>query len=183
VARDEQGQIEGTLPLVRVRSVLFGHYLVSLPFLNYGGPLGTTEAVRALAAVAAERAGRDGVKLLELRSRQELALDLPVSHRKITVVLDLPSAGSQALFKSFDSKLRSQVRRPQKEGRGPFRARPGGPFSRCSPLAETWGRRRSLSASSRPSRTLSPTRGLAVPGWVTSRSPAVPASAGAASSR
>src|SRR4030095_13598131 len=55
-ARDEQGTIGGILPLVRVRSVLFGHYLVSLPFLNYGGPLGTTEAVRALPAAAADRA-------------------------------------------------------------------------------------------------------------------------------
>jgi len=116
VARNEQGTIGGILPLVRVRSVLFGHYLVSLPFLNYGGPLGTPEAVRALAAAAAERAATDSVKLLELRSRQELPLDLPVSHRKITVVLDLPPQGSQALFKSFDSKLRSQIRRPQKEG-------------------------------------------------------------------
>jgi len=116
VARNEQDAIGGILPLVRVRSLLFGHYLVSLPFLNYGGPLGTTGAVRALAAAAAARAATDGVKLLELRSRQELPLDLPVSHRKITVVLDLPPQGSQALFKSFDSKLRSQIRRPQKEG-------------------------------------------------------------------
>jgi hypothetical protein len=38
-----------------------------------------------------------------------------VSHRKITVVLDLPG-DPDALFKSFPSKLRSQVRRPQKEG-------------------------------------------------------------------
>ncbi len=40
---------------------------------------------------------------------------LPVSHRKITVVLDLP-ANDEVLFKSFSAKLRSQVRRPQKEG-------------------------------------------------------------------
>jgi FemAB-related protein (PEP-CTERM system-associated) len=115
-ARDEAGRLTGVLPLVRVRSMLFGHYLVSVPFLNYGGPLGTREAVRSLVAAAVELARGDGVKLLELRSRQELPLDLPVSHRKVTVVLDLPKGDPAKLMKSFDAKLRSQVRRPQKEG-------------------------------------------------------------------
>ena len=114
-SRDVFGEIDGVLPLVRVRSILFGHYLVSMPFLNYGGPLGTQEAVRALAADAASRARAEGAKLLELRSSTELPLDLAVSHRKITVVLDLP-ADRDALWKAFPSKLRSQIRRPEKEG-------------------------------------------------------------------
>ncbi len=57
-----------------------------------------------------------GVKLLELRSPQALPIDLPASHRKITVVLDLPPGGPDALFEGFKAKLRSQVRRPEKEG-------------------------------------------------------------------
>lgn len=114
-ARDEAGRLAGVLPLVRVESLLFGRYLVSMPFLNYGGPLGSAAAVQALAAEAAAMARRDGAKLLELRSRVELPLALPASHRKITVVLDLP-ADPEALFKRFEAKLRSQVRRPQKEG-------------------------------------------------------------------
>lgn len=112
----EGGVLAGILPLVRVRSRLFGHYLVSMPFLNYGGPLGSGPAVRALAAHAVERARADGVRLLELRSRQALPLDLPASHRKVTVVLDLLDDGPDALLKAFGSKLRSQVRRPAKEG-------------------------------------------------------------------
>ncbi len=56
-----------------------------------------------------------GVKLLELRSAHQLPVDLPVSHRKVTVVLDLPADGD-ALMKAFPAKLRSQVRRPEKEG-------------------------------------------------------------------
>lgn len=114
-ARDTAGALVGVLPLVRVKSLVFGHYLVSLPFVNYGGPLGTAEAVRALTAWAVGRAGEDGVKLLELRSRGELPLDLPVSHRKVTVVLDLPPT-PEALMKGFEAKLRSQVRKPGKEG-------------------------------------------------------------------
>lgn len=115
-ARDARGEVLGILPLVRVKSLLFGHYLVSMPFVNYGGPLGTEAAVRRLADQAAELARRDGVKLLELRSRIELPLVLPVSHRKITVLLDLPPGSPDALWKRLDAKVRSQVRRPQKEG-------------------------------------------------------------------
>ncbi len=114
-ARDDRGGLAGVLPLVRVRSLLFGHYLVSMPFVNYGGPLGERSAVRALAAHARARADDDGARLLELRSRIELPLDLPASHRKITVVLDLPDT-PEALQRSLGAKLRSQVRRPAKEG-------------------------------------------------------------------
>jgi FemAB-related protein (PEP-CTERM system-associated) len=114
-ARDDRGRLAGVLPLVRVRSVLFGHYLVSMPFLNYGGPLGNDETVRALAEHAAGLARAGGVRLLELRSARKLPIDLPVSHRKITVLLDLPGS-SEVLWKQLDAKVRSQVRRPQKEG-------------------------------------------------------------------
>jgi serine/alanine adding enzyme len=114
-ARSTAGGLVGVLPLVRVKSLLFGHYLVSMPFLNYGGPLGTPDAVAALGAAAEAEASGSGAKLLELRSRVELPLAMPVSHRKITVVLDLPRDGD-VLFKAFPAKLRSQIRKPQKEG-------------------------------------------------------------------
>ena len=114
-AYDDAGALAGVLPLVRVKSFLFGHYLVSMPFLNYGGPLGSDDAIVALAAHASGLARDTGVKLLEFRSRIPLPIDLPVSHRKITVLLDLP-ASEPALMKQLDAKLRSQVRRPQKEG-------------------------------------------------------------------
>ena len=114
-ATDQGDRLAGVLPLVRVRSRIFGHYLVSMPFLNYGGPLGEPEAVRALATAASAKAAEDGADLLELRSRAVLPLDLPVSHRKITVVLPLPP-DRDALWKGFGSKLRNQVRRPEKAG-------------------------------------------------------------------
>lgn len=114
-ARTEAGALTGVLPLTRVRSPIFGHYLISVPFVNYGGPLGQDEAVQALTRTAADMAAEEGADLLELRSRQELPLDLPASHRKITVLLDLPS-DPEILWKDLDSKVRSQVRRPRKEG-------------------------------------------------------------------
>jgi FemAB-related protein (PEP-CTERM system-associated) len=115
VARDDDGCLAGVLPLIRVRSLLFGHYLVSMPFLNDGGPIGSPEAVIALAAEARRLADAGRVKLLELRSRDALPLDLRVSRRKVTVLLDL-EPDPAALFSKLSSKLRSQVRRPQREG-------------------------------------------------------------------
>jgi len=104
----------GVLPLVRVKSLVFGHYLVSLPYVSYGGPLGDGRAQRALSARAAEL-GR-GAKLVELRTRTPIETDLMPVHRKITVVLDVDPHDYEATFKRFDSKLRSQVRRGEKEG-------------------------------------------------------------------
>jgi serine/alanine adding enzyme len=114
-ARDGGGPLRGVLPLVRVKSALFGHYLVSMPFLNYGGPLGDPDAVTALAKDAVRLADEGGVELLELRAASELPVDLEPSHRKITVLLDLPTGTSEGLWDGLPAKLRSQVRRPMKE--------------------------------------------------------------------
>jgi len=114
-AYDDTGRLCGVLPLVQVKSWIFGHYLASMPFLNYGGPLGFRHAVQALVERADGLAARAGAELLELRSRHELPLTLRVSHRKITVVLDLPDDPAP-LWSGLRAKVRSQVRRPRKEG-------------------------------------------------------------------
>ena len=54
------GSIEGVLPLAEVKSLLFGHTLVSLPFCVYGGVAATTERARkaldeAARAIAEQR--------------------------------------------------------------------------------------------------------------------------------
>lgn len=114
-ARDAAGVLVGVLPLVRVRSLLFGHYLVSMPFVNYGGPLGSEDGVAALINESATLAARDNVRLLELRSRESLPTTLAVSHRKVTVLLDLPRSADD-LWARLPAKVRSQIRRPRKEG-------------------------------------------------------------------
>src|SRR5688572_20308284 len=95
-ARDAAGALRGILPLARLKSLAFGHYLVSMPYVNYGGPLGEDAAIRALSDFADAMAAREKVKLLEMRSAQALPIDLPVSHRKITVVLPL-DGGAEAV--------------------------------------------------------------------------------------
>jgi FemAB-related protein (PEP-CTERM system-associated) len=121
VARDGNDEIVGVLPLVEMRSLLFGHHLVSVPFLNYGGPLGSGEARREMVRHAISTAAGLGAATLQLRSRsahlglEEDDLGLRTDREKVTVLLDLPS-DSEELWSSFKGKVRSQVRRPTKDG-------------------------------------------------------------------
>lgn len=115
VVDEATGAWEGVLPLVRMRTPFLGDHIVSVPFLNYGGPIGSPDARRILVG-AAEAYARDvGADTLQLRSRGGAAPGhAPLDH-KITVLLDLPE-DSDSLWKAFPSKLRSQIRRPMKAG-------------------------------------------------------------------
>jgi serine/alanine adding enzyme len=116
LAQDELGEIQGVLPLIHLNSVLFGSFMVSLPYLNYGGILaGDDRARTALLEAAVERAGRDKVRHIELRQEQPMRFDLPFKTGKVSMRLTLPSLADE-LWKGLDSKLRSQIRRPMKEG-------------------------------------------------------------------
>jgi serine/alanine adding enzyme len=114
-AVDEYGTWQGVLPLIRVRSVL-GHYLISLPFLNDGGPIGKEQAQQSLVEHAVAEAKRSGAGLLELRSREEVPGPVSPSNRRISVHLALPSSVEELWKTTFRAKVRSQIRRPGKEG-------------------------------------------------------------------
>jgi FemAB-related protein (PEP-CTERM system-associated) len=114
-ARFDSGALAGVLPLVRVKSPVLGHYVMSMPFLNSGGPIGTTAAQLALVNAAVEFARNSRADLLELRAKQPVPGTLKVSSRKITVHVSLPEHPDK-LWNAFPAKLRSQIRRPQKEG-------------------------------------------------------------------
>jgi serine/alanine adding enzyme len=116
VAVDGTGEVHGLLPLIRVRSRMFGDYLLSMPFLNYGGPIGSEEAREVLARDAAREAEDWGVDLLELRSREPVPGDLKTSERKLTVLMELPDDPDVLWNEGLKAKVRSQIRRPQKEG-------------------------------------------------------------------
>jgi FemAB-related protein (PEP-CTERM system-associated) len=66
---EADGRIEGVLPLAEVKSFVFGHSLVALPFCVYGGVAAVTErARRALDGAARVRAEQLKVDHLEYRS-------------------------------------------------------------------------------------------------------------------
>ena len=103
------------LQMVPVTSRLFGRYLVSMPFLNYGGIAGRGEAVSQLEAAAQEIARERRMDLLQLRESTLRASTLRTANRKITVHLALPES-ADVLRTRLDAKVRNQVKRAEKEG-------------------------------------------------------------------
>ena len=68
---EQDGAIVGVLPLVQVKTRLFGHTLISNPFCVYGGPLAVSAAAcRALADAAAGLRAKLGAAACEFRFLQ-----------------------------------------------------------------------------------------------------------------
>ncbi len=116
LAAEQEGRVRGVLPLVRMKSRLFGDFMISLPYLNYAGVLADTpQAGQALLAAAGDLGRRLGVSHAELRHREQPVCDWPARHDKVTMLLPLPASGD-ALWDAFKPKLRAQIRRPLKAG-------------------------------------------------------------------
>jgi FemAB-related protein (PEP-CTERM system-associated) len=112
--RDQSGRLAGLLPLVEQHGPIFGRRLVSLPFFNYGGPLGLSEDVeQQLLAQAADLARRRRVATLEIRDRTPRH-DLSMRTDKWTIELALPQ-DADMLGRQLGAKLRSQIRRADRE--------------------------------------------------------------------
>lgn len=110
------GAVVGILPLVCFRSRIFGRFVVSLPFLNYGGVLADDEAAAgALVERAIEVARAFGAAHVELRHVRRQFPDRPFRQHKLKLTRPLP-ATSEDLWKDIDRKVRNQVRKAQKEG-------------------------------------------------------------------
>ena len=166
-AWDDASALAGVLPLVRVKSMLFGHFLVSMPFLNYGGPLGIRDAIVALVAHASALARDDRRKAARAAQSHPAARSSFPCRIARSPCCSICRTSEPALMKQLDAKLRSQVRRPQKEGvTVKFGADQVAPFFDVSrTTCATSARPRSRASSSRrsppPFRT---TRGSAARG-------------------
>lgn len=119
----EKEVVKGILPLFFINSIIFGKQLVSMPFLSYGGILSDSDIISdKLLTEARKIAAEFKINLLEIRQIKTLEIpinqneiNIDIFEKKIRMKLELPQT-SDELFKSFKSKLRSQIRRPQKEG-------------------------------------------------------------------
>ncbi|WP_116348510.1 hypothetical protein [Alkalilimnicola ehrlichii] len=66
------GELLGVLPLIRLKSRLFGDYQVSMPYFNYGGALADTPALeRDLMERAVAEAARLGLSHVEFRDTRQ----------------------------------------------------------------------------------------------------------------
>jgi FemAB-related protein (PEP-CTERM system-associated) len=108
----------GFLPLLLVRSLLFGRFLVGLPYLNSGGVVaGDDSAARALIDRAVELADQLDVRYLELRHEQPIAH--PAFNASLTTKVHMRltlQATVGSLWDELSTKVRNQVRKGQKCG-------------------------------------------------------------------
>jgi FemAB-related protein (PEP-CTERM system-associated) len=114
----EGERVCGFLALAEVSSFLFGRFLVSLPYLNYGGPVADDEETAgALIDQAVQLADRLGVRYLELRHELAMAHSQLRHSRTDKVQMRLSLPGDDAkLWKELDAKVRNQVRKGEKSG-------------------------------------------------------------------
>jgi serine/alanine adding enzyme len=116
-ALDQQGEICGVLPCVNLNSKLFGNYMVSMPYFNYGGVLADNQLVADLLNNELQNvAKKQQVSHIQYREQIErVGSGLAVSTDKVNMVLRLPES-ADALGKAIGSKRRSQIKRPIREG-------------------------------------------------------------------
>ncbi|MEN8162136.1 MAG: FemAB family XrtA/PEP-CTERM system-associated protein [Myxococcota bacterium] len=113
MARDEQGTVTGVLPVVRIQSRLFGHYMVSLPYFTYGGPLGVDEATeRELMHAAGALAGELGAGHVEFRGFEPREPAWATRTDKVTLHRPL-AEDEDGLRKSLSRARRRQVKKAQ----------------------------------------------------------------------
>ncbi len=110
------GRVAGVLPLIEQSSFLFGRFVASVPFFTYGGILADSAEVALQLAAHAARIGAElKVDHVELRHREPLAgVQLAERLDKVSLVLSLPGS-VEALGKQLGSKLRSQIKRAERE--------------------------------------------------------------------
>ena len=109
-------QTVGILPLVFVRSTLFGRFLVSLPYLNSSGVIADSSRIAdQLIGEAVNLAQELKVRHLELR--HEVPIPHPAFHTtnssKVHMRLSLPDFPGP-LWESLKDKVRNQVRKGEK---------------------------------------------------------------------
>jgi serine/alanine adding enzyme len=116
IAALRDGEICAGLPLVHMQSRLFGNFLVSMPYVNYGGLLTEDQALAEPLLQHTVALGRQfGARHVELRHLENHYPNLPTATTKVSMWLPLPDT-AEKLFASFKAKLRSQVRKGEKNG-------------------------------------------------------------------
>ena len=115
-AEGSNNNIVGILPLIRLKSLLFGDYFVSMPYFNYGGCIADNETIlKALLDESEKIRETLGCSHVELRNNEKQQIDLPCRQDKVTMLLDLPD-DPDILWKNIGTKRRAQIKRPVREG-------------------------------------------------------------------
>jgi len=108
---EQAGAITGVLPLVHIKSRLFGNSLISMAFCTYGGPIGTPEAVAELDERARALADELKVDYLEYRHIERAFPDYKCKDSLYVTFRKAISDDHDANMKAIPRKQRAMVRK------------------------------------------------------------------------
>lgn len=110
---NDQQELLGVMPLVHLKSALFGSFTISMPYFNYGGPLALDYSVEhALLSYAAAFSEKINCSHMEVRDTQNRN-EWQSVQRKVSMILPLPQS-DDILNSALGSKLRAQINRAAK---------------------------------------------------------------------
>ena len=106
----------GVLPAFVVRRPFFGTVVTSMPFLDSGGPCGSTPAMRrVLVAHLVAEARRIGAAAVELRCSERIDIPVSPAENKVNMTLPLPDDPA-TLWQHLEKQVRNQVRKAERCG-------------------------------------------------------------------
>ena len=107
---EQNGEVCGVLPLVEVKSKLFGHALISTPFCVYGGAIAdSAEFVRQLEQEACQLAEKLSVDYLELRYQEKQDSSLLLKQAHSTFGCEL-AEDNEKILAAIKKKQRAVIR-------------------------------------------------------------------------
>lgn len=110
------GVVCGVLPLVHVRSRLFGNRLISQPFSDYGGPVvDNPAAIEALYERAVEIGNQYACDYIEFRNTLAMPQELYARTDKVCMHLPLTS-DPDTVWTDLRPQIRNRIRQAEKSG-------------------------------------------------------------------
>ncbi|MBI2847917.1 MAG: GNAT family N-acetyltransferase, partial [Chloroflexi bacterium] len=124
IMAESEGSIAGVLPLVLVKSLLFGKKLLSLPYCEYGGPLTApvADCLPQLLEKAGDIARAERADYIEIRGLAPIpgateilqSFNYVANHRYVTFRLDLNTPPDK-IWSSFQGRRRTSIRKAEKQ--------------------------------------------------------------------
>lgn len=111
----EGTEILGVLPLIDFQIPMIGRAFISLPYCDVGGVLANNEEIAAVLLESARQKAMDARAGCKIRSSHPLPVKGPCQTGKVRMLLSLPTSSEQ-LLAGLKSKLRSQVKKPLRDG-------------------------------------------------------------------
>ncbi|MDT0582643.1 FemAB family XrtA/PEP-CTERM system-associated protein [Brumicola blandensis] len=113
----EGDKLVGVLPLIEMKTPLKGSSYVAAPYCDAAGPLAENQSVVDALRTAAVNVSTDTNSPLEIRNASNVVIapEKLIGSEKVRMLLNLEADAEQQMA-AFKSKLRSQIRKAEKNG-------------------------------------------------------------------